>query len=217
MQLPPYRGSIFNFEHFINAQGAGMAGDQQDGSKQERYTGDDTSGIQQESDYAGQSENGSNAEIDQRIQEAVNQALAEQRDTVLRAHAEIQNMRRRCEADIEKAHKFALEKFAAALLTVLDNLERALAAVPNTASDQVRGLSEGVELTLKSFLEIFAKFDIVQIDPLGEPFDPQMHQAITTVNNPNVVPNTVIEVMQKGYSLHGRVIRAAMVVVAKGG
>ena len=126
-------------------------------------------------------------------------------------------MRRRCEADVEKAHKFALEKFAASLLPVMDNLERALAAVPDSAADQVKGLCEGVELTLKSFLETLGKFNVVQLNPLGEPFDPQMHQAITTVNNPNVVPNTVIDVMQKGYSLHGRVIRPAMVVVAKGG
>jgi molecular chaperone GrpE len=194
-----------------------MAGDQQNGPKQEQYAGDDFSSGQNESGAADQAENGSNPELDQRIQEAVSQALAEQRDSVLRAHAEIQNMRRRCEADVEKAHKFALEKFSAELLTVMDNLERALAAVPEAASDQVRGLAEGVELTLKSFLEILGKYNIVQLNPLGEPFDPQMHQAITIVNNPNVVPNTVIDVMQKGYSLHGRVIRPAMVVVAKGG
>ena len=191
-----------------------MAGDQQNGSNNEQYSGEDFS---DRSGSAEQSQNGSTHELDQRIQEAVNQALAEQRDSVLRAHAEMQNMRRRCEADVEKAHKFALEKFAASLLPVMDNLERALAAVPDSAADQVKGLCEGVELTLKSFLETLGKFNVVQLNPLGEPFDPQMHQAITTVNNPNVVPNTVIDVMQKGYSLHGRVIRPAMVVVAKGG
>lgn len=191
-----------------------MAGDQQNGSNNEQYSGEDFS---DRNGSAEQSQNGSTPELDQRIQEAVNQALAEQRDSVLRAHAEMQNMRRRCEADVEKAHKFALEKFAASLLPVMDNLERALAAVPDSAADQVKGLCEGVELTLKSFLETLGKFNVVQLNPLGEPFDPQMHQAITTVNNPNVVPNTVIDVMQKGYSLHGRVIRPAMVVVAKGG
>lgn len=150
------------------------------------------------------------------IQEAVNTALADQRDSVLRAHAEVQNMRRRCEVDVEKAHKFALEKFAAEILIVMDNLERALTAVPDTAIEQVQGLCEGVELTLKNFLEILSKFNIVQHNPQGEPFDPQWHQAITMIVNTKVVPNTVIEVMQKGYSLHGRVIRPAMVVVAKG-
>ena len=106
-----------------------MAGDQQNGSKHEQYTGNDFTGGQDDAASAEQS-NGTSAEIEQRIQEAVSQALAEQRDTVLRAHAEVQNMRRRCEADVEKAHKFALEKFSAELLSVVDNLERALTADP---------------------------------------------------------------------------------------
>ncbi len=156
-------------------------------------------------------------DLAERIQEAVSAALAEQRDLVLRAQAEVQNMRRRCEADVEKAHKFALEKFSAELLTVVDNLERALNAVTDTGAEQVKGLHEGVELTLKSFLEILSKFNIQQVNPAGQPFDPQVHQAITTVVNPNVEPNTVLEVMQKGYTLHGRVIRPAMVVVSKAG
>jgi molecular chaperone GrpE len=85
------------------------------------------------------------------------------------------------------------------------------------AGTEVRALYEGVELTLKGFLEILNKFNIQQVDPAGQPFDPQLHQAITTVVNPNVEPNTVLEVMQKGYTLHGRVIRPAMVVVSKAG
>lgn len=156
-------------------------------------------------------------DLAERIQEAVSAALAEQRDLVLRAQAEVQNMRRRCEADVEKAHKFALEKFSAELLTVVDNLERALNAVTDTGAEQVKSLHEGIELTLKSFLEILSKFNIQQVNPAGQPFDPQVHQAITTVVNPNVEPNTVLEVMQKGYTLHGRVIRPAMVVVSKAG
>jgi molecular chaperone GrpE len=151
----------------------------------------------------------------EKIQEAVTAALAEQRDTVLRAQAEMQNMRRRCEADIEKAHKFALEKFSAELMPVLDNLDRALEAVPAAQLEQVKALYEGVELTLKGFLETLAKFNIKQVNPHGEPFDPQVHQAIAQVVNPAVAPNTVIEVLQKRYILHGRVLRAAMVVVSK--
>lgn len=154
-------------------------------------------------------------DLAERIQEAVSAALAEQRDMVLRAQAEVANMRRRCEADVEKAHKFALEKFSGELLTVVDNLERALNAVTDAGSEQVKALYEGVELTMKGFLEILSKFNIQQVNPAGEPFDPQVHQAITTVANPNVEPNTVLEVMQKGYTLHGRVIRPAMVVVSK--
>lgn len=155
-------------------------------------------------------------ELAERIQEAVSAALAEQRDTVLRAQAEIQNMRRRCEQDVEKAHKFALERFSGELLSVVDNLERALAAVPQEQSEQVKALCEGVELTLKGFLEVLAKYQIQPLAPHGEPFDPQLHQAVATVPNPQVQPNTVIDVMQKGYTLNGRVIRPAMVVVSKG-
>jgi molecular chaperone GrpE len=154
-------------------------------------------------------------ELAEHIQEAVAAALAEQRDSVLRAHAEVQNMRRRCEQDVEKAHKFALERFSGDLLSVVDNLERALAAVPAEQGEQVQALCEGVELTLKGFLEVLAKYQIQPIAPQGEPFDPQAHQAVATVPNPQVEPNTVIDVMQKGYSLNGRVIRPAMVVVSK--
>jgi molecular chaperone GrpE len=154
-------------------------------------------------------------EIAARIQQAVAAALAEQRETVLRAQAEVQNMRRRCEGDVEKAHKFALEKFSGELLPVLDNLERALRAVPDAQREQVRGLYEGVELTLKGFVETLARFQIRQVNPVGEPFDPQLHQAIAQVPNPSVAPNSVLEVMQKGYTLNGRVLRAAMVVVSR--
>lgn len=153
---------------------------------------------------------------EERIREAVEAALAEQRDMVLRAQAEVQNMRRRCEQDVEKAHKFALERFSTELLTVVDNLERALAAVPETESEQVKALQEGVELTLKGFLEVLGRFNVLQINPLGEPFDPAFHEAVATVPKPDSEPNTVLEVFQKGYSLNGRVIRPAMVVVSKG-
>lgn len=176
-----------------------------------------------EQDQAGsaQSEAGEgNGEVDElaeRIQEAVNAALAEQKDMVMRAQAEVQNMRRRCEADVEKAHKFALEKFSAELLTVIDNLERALDAVPDSAGESVNALREGVELTLKGFLETCEKFNIRQLNPEGEPFDPQMHQAMSMVPNPDVEPNTVVAVVQKGYLLNDRVIRPAMVMVSKAG
>jgi molecular chaperone GrpE len=155
-------------------------------------------------------------ELAARIEEAVAAALAEQRDNVLRAQAEVQNMRRRCEQDVEKAHKFALERFSSDLLGVVDNLERALAAVPAEQGEQVKALCEGVELTLKGFLEVLGKYQIQPIAPQGEPFDPQQHQAVASVPSPQVEPNTVIDVMQKGYLLNGRVIRPAMVVVSKG-
>ncbi|MDT8398480.1 MAG: nucleotide exchange factor GrpE [Pseudomonadales bacterium] len=153
--------------------------------------------------------------VQARIQEAVQAALSEQKDSVLRAQAEVQNMRRRCEADVEKAHRFALEKFSTELITVMDNLERALQAAPNPEHESVKALYEGLELTQKGFLEILNKFNIEQIDPGGEPFDPDVHQAVATQESQTVEPNTVLAVMQKGYLLNGRVIRPAMVMVAK--
>lgn len=150
-----------------------------------------------------------------RIEQAVEGALAVQRDSVLRAQAEVQNMRRRCEADVEKAHKFAVEKFSGELLSVVDNLERALQTVPDRNHELVKSLYEGIELTMKEFVDVLGKFNVEQIDPEGEPFDPQLHQAMSMVENNEVEPNTVIGVMQKGYSLNGRVIRPAMVMVSK--
>ena len=136
-------------------------------------------------------------------------------DDLLRVQAEMQNLRRRSEQDIEKAHKYSQEKFSTELLSVMDNLERALAAAANHEDDTVKAIYEGVDLTLKSFTDCFNRFHIDAVDPMGEPFDPQLHQAMTIIENAEVEPNTVIEVMQKGYTLHGRVIRPAMVVVSK--
>ena len=155
------------------------------------------------------------SELNERIQEAVAAALAEQQETVLRAHAEVQNTLRRRDLDVEKAHKFALEKISGELITVVDNLERALQAVPDADNESVKVLFEGVELTLKGFLETLNKFDIEQMDPEGEPFDPQRHEAMSMVENDDVEPNSVLTVIQKGYLLHGRVIRPAMVIVSK--
>jgi molecular chaperone GrpE len=146
--------------------------------------------------------------------ETLEQELTEAKDQTLRTQAEMQNIRRRAQADVEKAHKFALEKFSAELLPVIDNLERALETIPpNDAS--TKPIEEGISLTLKSFLDVIAKFNMTVIDPAGEPFDPQMHQAMSMIENKEVEPNTVLQVVQKGYSLNGRVIRAAMVMVSK--
>jgi molecular chaperone GrpE len=134
---------------------------------------------------------------------------------VLRVQAEMQNLRRRTEQDVEKAHKFGQEKLSAELLAVMDNLERALQVAVDRENESVKSLLTGVELTLKSFADCFRKFGIEQVDPLGEPFDPQVHQAMAMQENPKVDPNTVIGVMQKGYTLHGRVLRPAMVMVSR--
>ena len=138
------------------------------------------------------------------------------KDDLLRVQAEMQNLRRRTEQDVEKAHKYGIEKFSAELLVVMDNLERALTSASESKDESVKAIQDGVSLTLKSFNDCFAKFSIEAVDPLGEPFDPQLHQAIATQESPDSEPNSVIEVVQKGYTLNGRVIRPAMVMVSKG-
>ncbi len=152
-------------------------------------------------------------ELEQKLEQAVNSAT-EEKDRALRTVAEMENLRRRTAQDVEKAHKFALEKFATELLPVLDNLERTL-QVADKQNDAVKPLLEGVELTLKSMANSVAKFGVVAIDPQGQSFDPNLHQAMSMVENADVAPNTVIAVMQKGYELNGRVIRPAMVMVSK--
>jgi len=137
------------------------------------------------------------------------------KDELLRVQAEMQNLRRRTEQDIEKAHKFGQEKFSIELLSVMDNLERSSAAAEASEDEAVKAIKEGVELTLKGFIDCFKRFNIEPVDPLGEPFDPQLHQAMSIQETPDAEPNSVIAVMQKGYTLHGRVIRPAMVMVSK--
>lgn len=141
--------------------------------------------------------------------------ILQQKDEVLRVQADMQNLRRRTEQDIEKAHKFGQERLTSELLAVIDNLERALQVPIDADNEAVKALHEGVELTLKSFLDCLRKFGVEQIDPLGEPFDPQLHQAMAVQESPDAEPNSVIAVMQKGYTLHGRVLRPAMVMVSR--
>tara|TARA_B100000579_G_scaffold103881_1_gene82657 strand:- start:704 stop:1315 length:612 start_codon:yes stop_codon:yes gene_type:complete len=140
--------------------------------------------------------------------------LEEMRDQVLRHQAEVQNVKRRAEQDVEKARKYALERFCNELLPIVDSLEMAiLSASPDQEGSE--SILKGVKLTLKMFVDTLAKFNLEQIDPEGEPFDPKSHQAVSTVENNEVEPNTVLSVMQRGYVLSGRLIRPAMVVVSK--
>lgn len=140
--------------------------------------------------------------------------VAQLKDQMLRVQADAQNVRRRAEQDVEKAHKFGQEKFSRELLSVLDNLERALAATPE--SEETLALREGVDMTLQGFVSTLAKFNVEAIDPQGETFNPEFHQAMAMQENADFPPNTVMAVMQKGYSLHGRLLRPAMVMVSKG-
>ena len=140
------------------------------------------------------------------------------RDQVLRAKAETENIRRRAERDVANAHKFSLERFANDLIPVVDNMERALESIrqlPEAASESVQSIAEGVELTRKVLLDALKKNGVEDIAPEGEPFDPAFHQAVSMQESPNVEPNTVLAVLQKGYILNGRVLRAAMVMVSK--
>lgn len=137
-------------------------------------------------------------------------AAQEHHDAWLRAKAEGDNIRKRAQAEIAGAHKFAIENFAAELLAVKDSLEAALAAETVTAES----LKSGVELTLKQLQSVFDKFKLAEISPAGQKFDPHQHQAISMIES-DAAPNTVVQVLQKGYRLHERVIRPALVTVAK--
>jgi len=133
----------------------------------------------------------------------------------LRTQAEMENLRKRAEKDLENAHKYALEKFALELLPVKDSLELGLAAVEENRDEAVGRLREGTELTLKMLGAALEKFGIVEINPVGEAFNPEQHQAMTMQESGEAKPNSVLSVMQKGYALNERVIRPALVVVAK--
>ncbi len=140
--------------------------------------------------------------------------VKDQQDSVLRAKAEVENMRRRSEQEIDKARKYALGRFAEELLPVIDNLERAIQAA-DSENEVIKPILEGVEMTHKSFVDTIAKFGLKEINPEGETFNPEFHQAMSIQESPDHESNTVMFVMQKGYELNGRVIRPAMVMVAK--
>lgn len=140
--------------------------------------------------------------------------VADQKDSVIRAKAEVDNIRRRAAQDVEKARKFALEKFAGEMLTSVDNLERALQNI-DKEDESNKGVIEGVELTLQGLITSLDKFGVKAVDPQDQPFNPELHQAMSMQEVPGVAPNTVIAVMQKGYELNGRLIRPAMVMVSK--
>ncbi|MDC8444702.1 MAG: nucleotide exchange factor GrpE [Nitrosomonas sp.] len=152
---------------------------------------------------------GAQPDLTQLLKEAERKA-AEHHDAWLRAKAEAENVRRRAQTDVSNAHKYAVENFSAELLTVMDSLEAAL-AVENAT---VENFKNGMELTQKQLIAVFDKFNIKAIDPAGEKFDPHQHQAMCTVDS-ELEPNTVVQVMQKGYKLHERVIRPALVMVSK--
>ena len=152
-------------------------------------------------------------EAEGRVGELENQ-LAEAKEQLLRAAADVQNARRRAEQDVEKAHKFALEKFANDLLPVVDSLERGL-ELSNADDESIKPMREGMQLTLKMFLDTLERFQVQQLNPVGEPFNPEHHQAMVMEESATMEPGSVLKVFQKGFTLSGRLLRPAMVVVSK--
>lgn len=150
----------------------------------------------------------------QELEAQLAETAKKEQDLLLRTRAEIDNIRRRTEQDVEKAHKFALEKFAKDILNTIDNLERALATPANMEDESVKALFNGVELTLKELLATVARFGVEPVGVVGEIFNPDLHQAISMQPMEGFETNQITTVLQKGYLLNGRVIRPAMVMVA---
>jgi len=146
--------------------------------------------------------------------QALEEQLAVAQDQSLRVAADLQNVRRRAEQDVEKAHKFALEKFASDLLPIVDSLERGL-ELSSPDDESIKAVREGMELTLKLFQDTLKRYQLEAIDPHGEPFNAEHHQAMAMQESINAEPGSVLKVFQKGYLLNGRLLRPAMVVVSK--
>ncbi|THA00364.1 nucleotide exchange factor GrpE [Rodentibacter pneumotropicus] len=153
-------------------------------------------------------------ELEEQLKAQVEETAKKEQDLLLRTRAEIDNIRRRTEQDIEKAHKFALEKFSKDILNTIDNLERALATPANTEDESIKALFDGVELTLKELISTVARFGVEAVGVVGETFNPDLHQAISMQPAEGFESNQITTVLQKGYTLNGRVIRPAMVMVA---
>jgi molecular chaperone GrpE len=164
---------------------------------------------QSEASPEGSAQTDPSTDLEQRLRQA-EQAAQEHHEAWLRARADCDNVRKRSQTEIANAHKFAVENFVSELVPVKDSLEAALASDNAT----VESMRAGVELTLRQLKSVFEKFNVKEIDPAGEKFDPHRHQAISTVQA-DVEPNTVVQVLQKGYLLHDRVIRPALVTVAQ--
>lgn len=151
------------------------------------------------------------AQLRQRL-EAAEAAAGAARDQYLRSLAELENVRKRAERDVQNAHRYALERFAGELLNVRDTLEL---AVKSAATADARSLAEGQEATLRLLAKAFEKFDIVRIDPAGAAFDPALHEAVLMQESAGAAPGTVLQVVQCGYQLNGRLLRPARVTVAR--
>jgi molecular chaperone GrpE len=168
----------------------------------------------EEANGQSEAEEGQADAADSSAQDDTSEELTKVKDQLLRTVAEMENVRRRAQRDVENAHKFAVEKLLSDLLPVVDSLEKAEEAAKTT--DNADSMAEGISLSLKLFVSTLERSGIAIVDPLGEPFDPQLHEAMAMVPNPDAEPNSVMDVMQRGYTLNGRLVRAAKVVVVKG-
>ena len=137
------------------------------------------------------------------------------KDVALRAEAEMQNLRRRAERDVQNAHKFGTERLLQNLLPVLDSLEKAIEASEAAGQSEDDPQLEGIKLCSRLFIDVLTKEGIEALDPLGEPFDPNLHEALSMIENPDLEPNSVMTVIQKGYRLNERLVRPAKVMVSK--
>jgi molecular chaperone GrpE len=170
-------------------------------------------GIEGREEVATPAEQASAAETDAPLAEKLAAELAELKDQHLRTAAELENVRRRAARDVESAHRYGTERFARELLTVADSMEMGLQSIPD---DQAGGpVAEGFRATLKQLEQCLAKFGIVAIDPLDEPFDPEEHEAIATQPVADQPPGKVLMVVQKGYRIHDRLLRPARVIVSR--
>ncbi len=189
-------------------------------SSKEQNTPNEQVSDEIEMEQAPQQEDGAAEGVDPRderiaeLKAQLAQAQGGVREAQVRAQAEIENIRRRVELDVEKAHKFALEKFANELLPVIDSLERAL-EVSDKENPELTAMVEGIDLTLKSLLGAVRKFGVEVVGEVNVPFNPEIHQAMSMIESEEVAPNHVLMVMQRGYTLNGRLLRPAMVAVAK--
>lgn len=185
--------------------------------EENQATNDDATGAELQNDPEGlAAEDAQGVNVERGQEEDVRGQLADANDRLLRSIAEMENVRRRAQRDVENAHKFAVEKMLGDLFPVLDSMEKAVETAENSdQGEDAVAIVEGMALSLKLFVDTLAKAGVEQIDPFGEPFDPQLHEAMAMVPNPDAEPNTVMDVMQKGYVLNGRLVRAAKVIVTK--
>ena len=182
------------------------ASETQDETSNDEVAADDTDLTDEDVVESADTEDGDSASLETQVEEL--------KEALIRSQADLQNVRRRAERDVENAHKYAVEKFVKDLLAVLDSMDRALELAETTEGFDAAML-EGTQMTHKLLLDTAAKHGVEPINPVGEAFDPQEHQAMSMVESADHQPNTVMAVMQKGYKLEGRVIRAAMVMVTK--